>query len=289
MKIILSTWREPGAVAIRAAWDNSRSGGNLVDNLEAGLAAAELDPELIMIGYGSLPNAEGELQLDAAMMRGSDQLSGGVCALQGVIPAITVARKVMEETPHIQLAGQHAREFALRHGMKARQTLSPFALKKYEQWLEDPHRIRVYEHAASDTVTMLGWEDGQTVAASSTSGLPYKMPGRVGDSPIFGAGIYADDEVGAAGSTGDGEELWKACASFRTLEFMRHGDSPQTACEKTIQHMLRRQPKAGELPCVVFAISREGEFGAACSKGDFELWICRDGDFEMRTFPEIKL
>lgn len=287
MKIILSSWREPGRVAIEAARDRATQGGDLVDILEAGLAAAEMDPDLLMIGYGSLPNSEGELQLDASMMRGDDQLAGGVCALQGVLPAISVARKVMEATPHIQLAGQHAREFALRNGFEARQTLSPLALKKYEDWRKDPKRVRVYEHAASDTVTMLGWEDGRTVAASSTSGLPYKMPGRVGDSPIFGAGIYADDEVGAAGSTGDGEELWKACASFRTLEFMRHGDDPLTACEKTIRHMLRRQPKAGDLPCVVFAISQEGEYGAACSNGDFELWICRDGELTMTVYPEL--
>ncbi|MBL8059115.1 MAG: isoaspartyl peptidase/L-asparaginase [Chthonomonas sp.] len=284
MTTILSTWKEPGEVAIRAAWKKRDTGGGLVDALEAGLAAAELDPNLIMIGLGSLPNAEGDLELDASIMRGSDYLCGAVCAVRNIVPVISLARKVMEDTPHVMIAGEQARRYAIEQGFEPRQTLTGEVIARWEEWRESPERIKVYEHTHSDTVTMLGLSEGKMVAASSTSGLPFKQPGRVGDSPIFGAGIYADDEVGSAGATGNGEELWKAVASFRAVEFMRQGMSPQVACERVIEHMIRRQPRAQELPCVVFAMSRDGEIGAATTKDQFDLWICQDGEFEMKTF-----
>lgn len=284
MTTILSTWKEPGEVAIRAAWDKRQSGGGLIDALEAGLAAAELDPNLIMIGLGSLPNAEGDLELDASIMRGSDLMCGAVCAVRNIVPVISLARRVMEDTPHVMIAGDQARRFAIEEGFEPRQTLSADVIERWETWRKSPERIKVYEHTHSDTVTMLGLADGNLAAASSTSGLPFKQPGRVGDSPIFGAGIYADDEIGAAGATGNGEELWKAVASFRAVEFMRQGLSPQQACEGVVQQMLRRQSKAQELPCVVFAMNRDGEVGAATTKGTFELWICRDGDLQMQSF-----
>ncbi len=284
MTTILSTWKEPGEVAIRAAWDKRQSDGGLIDTLEAGLAAAELDPNLIMIGLGSLPNSEGDLELDASIMRGSDLMCGAVCAVRNIVPVISVARKVMEDTPHVMLAGDQARRYAIEQGFEPRQTLTAQVINRWEEWCESPERIKVYEHTHSDTVTMLGLTNGKMAAASSTSGLPFKQPGRVGDSPIFGAGIYADDEIGAAGATGNGEELWKAVASFRAVEFMRQGLSPQQACEAVVQQMLRRQAKAQELPCVVFAMDRYGEIGAATTKDTFDLWICRDGDMQMQSF-----
>lgn len=284
MTTILSTWKEPGEVAIRAAWDKRQAGGGLIDSLEAGLAAAELDPNLIMIGLGSLPNAEGDLELDASIMRGSDLMCGAVCAVRNIVPVISLARKVMEDTPHVMIAGDQARRYAIEQGFEPRQTLTAEVIERWEEWRQSPERIKVYEHSHSDTVTMIGLDDGHMVAASSTSGLPFKQPGRVGDSPIFGAGIYADDEIGSAGATGNGEELWKAVASFRAVEFMRQGMSPQSACEAVIQQMTRRQSKALELPCVVFAMNRDGDIGAATTKGTFDLWVCRDGTIEMLTF-----
>ncbi len=284
MTTILSTWREPGEVAIRAAWAKRQSGGSLEDTLEAGLAAAELDPNLIMIGLGSLPNSEGELELDASMMRGSDLMCGAVCSVRSIVPIISVARMVMEDTPHVMLAGDQARRYAIERGFKPRQTLTARVIERWEEWRTSPERIKVYEHAHSDTVTMLALSEGNLLAASSTSGLPFKQPGRVGDSPIFGAGIYADDEIGAAGATGNGEELWKAVASFRAVEFMRQGRTPQEACEAVIHHMLRRQTRAQDLPCVVFAMNKDGDFGAAATKDEFPMWVCRDGEFELKVF-----
>jgi N4-(beta-N-acetylglucosaminyl)-L-asparaginase len=289
MDVILSTWERPGKVAIENAWKARQSGADLRTTLERGLAAAELDPTLLAIGLGSLPNSDGELELDASMMDGADLSCGAVCAVRGIVPVISVARKVMEETPHVMLAGDQARRFALSKGFRPQNTMTAEAIEHYNQWRKDPSAEDLeYRHAVEeshDTVTMLAMESpGHVVAASSTSGWAYKLPGRVGDSPIVGAGIYADDEVGCAGATGLGEELWKAAASFRTVEFMRQGMSAQEACQGTVDQMVRRQKDSTKLPCVVLALRKDGDFGAAITKGTFELWICRDGVFEMRTF-----
>lgn len=292
MTTILSTWREPGEVAIRAAWKARQDGKCLRGTLEAGLSAAELDPTLLAIGLGSLPNSDGELELDASMMDGADLSAGAVCAVRGICPVISVARKVMEETKHVMLAGEQARRFALAKGFRPKNLMTAEAIKHYETWLESPESLdKAYIHAINethDTVTMLALEDpSHVVAASATSGWAFKMPGRVGDSPIIGAGIYADDEVGAAGATGLGEELWKAAASFRTVEYMRQGRSAQEACEETVKQMIRRQPASLGMSCVVMALRTDGDFGASVTTGEFPMWICRDGEIEMRVFQPL--
>lgn len=279
-------------MALRASMRARLSGCDLLTCLEDGLAAAELDPSLIAVGLGSIPNADGELELDASMMDGRTLEAGAVCAVRGIVPVISVARMVMEKTPHVLIAGDQARRFAIENGMKPRNLMTEDSCRLYDEWLSSPERGGDYVHTISDkpsdTVTMLGLElvEGKPhfVAASSTSGLSFKRPGRVGDSPIVGAGIYADDEAGAAGATGLGEELWKACASFRTVEEMKRGMSAQEACDSTVRQMLRRQPHATDMPCVVFAIDRDGSFGAATTKGEFPLWSWTGGDPQMQSF-----
>ncbi len=174
----------------------------------------------------------------------------------------------------------------------------PAAQARYEEWCKTQtkfsaddyvhtHRDKSGQHLG-DTVTVLGQEEpGHVVAASSTSGIAWKLPGRVGDSPIVGAGIYADDEVGCAGATGLGEELWKAVASFRATEAMRRGLTAQEACEETILHMVRRQPGSTAVPCVVLALRNDGDFGAATTAGEFVLWICQDGEFQSRVVTPL--
>lgn len=291
----LASWREPGEATIREAWRQFSGGADMLTAMTEGLAVAELDPNLIAIGRGSVPNTDGDIELDASIMNGTSLESGAVCAVRGICPVIRVAKQVMDLTPCVMLAGEQARRFALENGAEPVVTHSEDSIRRHQLWAAAENKEAHYVHVMSDptsqihgdTVTILGLNGGQMAAASSTSGLPFKRPGRVGDSPILGAGIYADDEVGAAGATGNGEELWRAVASFRTLEHMRAGMSPTQACEATIKFMIRRRPVTLEQPCVVFALSPEGEIGAATTHSPFPLWSCRDGVFELTEIPPV--
>lgn len=292
VRTIVSTWKRPGEVAIKGALVKSGAGGSLLDAIEAGLIAAEDDPNLVAIGRGSLPNSDGEIELDASVMIGETLSGGAVCSVRGLLPAISMARWVMERTDHVMLAGDQARRFGMEQGLKPQNLMTNAVNRAYELFLEDPIKAKEYIHTLDqvpphDTVTMLGREDGKFVAASSTSGMPFKVPGRVGDSPIIGAGIYADDEVGCAGATGRGEDLWKASASFRAVEFMREGDSAQRACERVIEFMVRRLPMAREIPCVVLALDREGGFGAAISTGKFDLWVAEGEEVSCHHYEGV--
>lgn len=298
---LLATWKDAGKVAIEAAWAARHAGSQLLECIESGLGVAEEDPSLIAIGLGSLPNAEGVLELDASMMDGTTLEAGAVCSVRDLSPVISLARMVMQDTPHVMLAGNEARNYGISRGLKPQTLERERTLAEWRKWKEQNGGFELkskdYVHSVADidgqhsgdTITMLGMETlagkpNHLVAASSTSGLAYKMPGRVGDSPIVGAGIYADDEIGAAGATGMGEELWKADASFRTICFMEQGRTPQEACEATVEFMARRLPKSLNVPCVVFAINKQGQFGAALTVGTFDLWICQDGKFSVQTF-----
>lgn len=293
MTTILSTWKRPGEVAIRAAWNARTSGADLLSCLEKGLAAAELDPTLIAIGLGSVPNSEGVLELDASIMDGANFRSGAVCAMCDIVPAISVAKLVMDKTSHCMLAGDAARQFALEHGFEPTELNTEDSIARYQEWLSTQPDVATYVHASEekmgDTVTMLALEaPTHCVAASSTSGLPFKLPGRVGDSPIIGAGIYADDAVGSAGATGNGEALWRNVTSFRVINLMERGMSAQEACEAAMRHLAKTQPDQLHLPSAAFALRRDGDIGAAVIGGDspFEVWICRDGEIEMiERFP----
>lgn len=294
MTTMLATWRQPGHVTMDAASARLSRTGCLMDAIEAGLAAAEDDPELIAIGRGSVPNSDGEIELDASIMRGDTLAAGAVCAMRGVFPAISVARRVMDQTPHIMLAGDQARRFAIQQGFVPENLVTEEVCRRYREYLKSPERAKAYVHTAQDgaepahdTVTMLGLKEGSFVAASSTSGMPFKVPGRVGDSPIVGAGIYADDEAGAAGATGLGEELWKACASYRAVRNMGAGMPAQEACEEVARHMRRRQPRSRETICVVVGLDKEGGFGAGVTTGEFDLWVWRDGDLQCRHYTQV--
>jgi len=294
MTTFLASWRDPGKAAVDTAWQARQEGGDLLTCLEKGLSACELDPNFLAIGLGSLPNQDGELELDASIMDGADLSAGAVCALRGICPAISVAKLVKDRTPHVMLAGDQARRFAISQGIDPINLMTSENVRRYEEWQRSRiSAIQEYVHSPTeqhhgDTVTMLAWEEpGHVVAASSTSGLSWKIPGRVGDSPIVGAGIYADDEVGCAGATGLGEELWKACVSFRTVEALRHGMTPQQAAEDSVYQMIRRQPGATVFPCVVFCMNNKGDFGAATTKGEFPLWICQEGETRLQVFAGL--
>jgi isoaspartyl peptidase/L-asparaginase-like protein (Ntn-hydrolase superfamily) len=277
MSTILATWERPGKVAIEAARQRLLESGSIEDALEHGLAVAELDESLIAIGRGSIPNADGEIELDAGIMRGSDLAVGAVCAVRGILPAIALARKVMLETKHVMLAGDAARRFALEQGMRVHNLLSEDSIRRYREWEKDHRYEDLYVHSSEekpvpDTITMLGNDANGCVAASSTSGLAFKLAGRVGDSPIAGAGFYADDQVGCVGATGWGEDLWRTGASLRVVDAMAAGKSPQQACDLLIDKMVARRPETAGRHSVVFALNRQGEYGASCTARPFQLW-----------------
>lgn len=288
MTTLLSTWNEPGEVAIRAAVAKLGTGGSMLDALEAGLAAAEDDPHLVAIGRGALPNSEGVIELDASVMVGADLAAGSVCALQGILPAITVARWVMERTPHVMIAGDQAKRFAIQNGLKEQSLDTDESRARFAEYLDRPEVKEKYVHTAHDTVTVLGNRDGKLAAASSTSGLAFKVPGRVGDSPIVGSGIYADDEAGCAGATGWGEQLWRACASYRTVQNLAKGMAAQEAAEETVRYMLRRLPGSREMACAVMAVAKDGSFGAAVSNGTFPYWSWTGGEPEFHECTPLE-
>jgi isoaspartyl peptidase/L-asparaginase-like protein (Ntn-hydrolase superfamily) len=289
MTKFLATWEKPGEKAIQIAAESHKAGRPLARCLEDGLTAAEDDPEFVAIGRGSLPNSEGVIELDASIMDGRDLNCGAVCAMQDILPAIKVARLVMENTPHNLIAGDQARRFAIQHGIQPQDLSTPRSREHYQMYLDSPERAKEYIHTLDDnppdTVTMLGIEDGpHLIAASSTSGLGYKLPGRVGDSPIVGAGIYADDEAGAAGATGWGEDLWKACVSVRVVDQMRAGKNAQEACDTVIREMVRRRPDTAGRHSVVIALDRDGGHGVAVVGKKFDLWVYEDGATRMETY-----
>ena len=283
--VFVSTWPDAGGPCVRRATESYASQGDLLTACEDGLIEVELDPRFHAIGYGGLPNADGEQELDAGLMDGATLEAGAVCAVRGIVPVISLARRVMEDTPHVMLAGDQAVRFALANGFERRSLQSENSLRRYEEWRANKHGAEV-AHLVHDTVTIVGREEpGHVVAACSTSGLAWKLPGRVGDSPIIGGGFYADDEAGAAGATGLGEDIWRFMLSFRAVEFMRAGLSAQEACDKAIGMMVERKPKTREQVSAVFAVSKGGDWGAAASKRGFVAWTSIDGVVESHEIP----
>ena len=252
-------------------------------------ANIESDPSISTVGIGGLPNRDGVMELDAGYMRGSDLSCGSVAALRVTCPAIRVAKAVAEQTNHVMLAGQGADDFALEQGFKR---IAPEAMltertrSQYEKWQADVQAgvADSEKMVGHDTVGVLGWHEGETVACVATSGLGYKRPGRVGDSPIIGAGLYADDRAGCSAGTGIGEELYRHFAAGRVNDAMRAGQSAMDAVTGVLQNMIERDPANALRGLCLIAIDRQGRVGAATTRTDnhrFEYHVCRAGEFEL--------
>jgi len=280
--VFLSTWVQGKAANARAA-DVIKSGGSLLDAVEKGINTAEDDPNITTVGYGGLPNAEGEVELDAAIMDGTRHRAGAVCSLHSIKNPISVARLVLEKTKHTTLAGEGAFRFALQMGFKPQQLLTPESLKKWLEWKADPKRKTFWLNPADnhDTIGMVGTDGkGHVVTGCSTSGLAWKIPGRVGDSPLVGCGVYADDNVGAASATGDGDLMTNYCTSVSIVHTMARGASPQEACVELLQHMTKTDPKNRDGEVCVLALNPRGEVGAAAMNKAYRLKsaLLRDGE-----------
>jgi N4-(beta-N-acetylglucosaminyl)-L-asparaginase len=275
--VFVSTWQDAGEPCVRKAWETWVQTRDLLAACESGLVEVEMDPRFRAVGFGSLPNREGEQELDAGMMDGGTLAIGSVCSVRGVVPVISVARRVMERTPHVMLAGDQAKRFAEREGFSVRCLHSEQSLSAFEEWIANKRDAEV-AHLVHDTVTIVGCDDtGHCVSACSTSGLAWKLPGRVGDSPIAGAGFYANDEFGAAGATGVGEDIWRFMLSFQVVEAMREGISALESCRLAIHRMVSRKPDTREKTSAVIAVSRHGDWGAAATKAGFTAWVCDNG------------
>jgi isoaspartyl peptidase/L-asparaginase-like protein (Ntn-hydrolase superfamily) len=278
--MVISTWNH-GYEANEAAWKVLGSGGSALDAVEQGVRVPEADPDNLSVGYGGLPDRDGHVTLDAAIMKGNGDC-GSVTFLEHIMHPISVARMVMEKTPHVMLSGEGALQFALENGFKKQDLLTEKAKKAWEEWLAEEQYKPVINIENHDTIGMLAIDSNKHIAgACTTSGLGFKMHGRVGDSPVIGAGLYVDDEVGAATATGLGELVMKTLGAFLLVELMRNGYTPQEACEEGIRRIARKIPRYEEYQIGYLAVNRAGETGAYAIHEGFNYALFREGSFEL--------
>ncbi len=233
----LSTWVH-GLQANEEALRVMGEGGSAVDGAEKGVMVVEADPNGSSVGIGGLPDRDGNVTLDACIMDHQGN-AGSVCFLQNIKHPIAVARKVMDDTPHVMLAGEGAKRFALAQGFAEENLLTESSKKSWQEWLKSAEYNPIINVENHDTIGMICQDaEGNLSGSCTTSGLAYKMHGRVGDSPIIGAGLYVDNDYGAATATGMGELMMKTLGSFLVVELMRQGASAQEACEAAIQRIV---------------------------------------------------
>lgn len=291
--IVVSTW-DFGVAANHAAWDVLRKGGWALDAVEAGARVPEADLKNHSVGRAGYPDRDGHVSLDASIMDEAYNC-GAVAAIEHIAHPISVARLVMEKTPHVLLVGEGALQFALEQGFQKEELLTPESRAAWKDWVKTAHyqpvansEMKTYGRAPGsrlpgdihnhDTLGILALDSqGRLSGACTTSGMAWKLRGRVGDSPIIGAGLYVDGEVGGATSTGVGEEVIRNAGSFLVVELMRQGRSPQAACEEAVMRIVRRRPDAAKTLQVGFlALGKTGDVGAFAIQKGF-VYARRDG------------
>ncbi len=289
--IVISTWKH-GLAANEAAYSILKAGGNSLDAVEQGVKIAEDDPSVLSVGYGGLPDERGVVTLDAAIMDWRARIGSVIC-VENIHNPISLARLVLEDTEHTILAGDGAYEFAIKNGFKAENLLTPESIKRFHEWkltkdtkpeeihtddfkiIETKHD-KINEDGFHDTIGMVAIDkEGKISASCTTSGMAWKLHGRVGDSPIIGSGLYVDGEVGGAVSTGRGEECIRACGSFLIVELMRNGNSPMEACRLACERVYRLNLLSSKNRDHIFqvgfvALNTKGEYGAYSVRGGFQ-------------------
>ncbi len=270
--IVLSTWRF-GIEANQAAWAILSKNGKALDAVEAGVMVPEGDPKERSVGYGGRPDRDGRITLDACIM---DELSniGSVAGLEFIKHPISVARAVMEKTPHVMLVGDGALQFALSQGFKKENLMVEESEKEWKEWLKDSEYKPIANIENHDTIGMIALDShGNLSGACTTSGMAFKMHGRVGDSPIIGAGLYVDNEVGAATATGHGEEVIRIAGCHLVVELMRQGKTPQQACEEAVARVVKlmdlRKKDLKDIQVGFIALNKNGETGSYCVQSGF--------------------
>ena len=267
--LVLSTWNF-GVAANEAAWKILSAGGRALDAVEAGVKVPEGDPKVTSVGYGGLPDRDGHVTLDSCIMDENGQ-AGSVCCLEHIVHPVSVARMVMEKTPHVILVGEGALKFALDNGFKKENMLTPESEAAWKEWLKTSKYAPVINFENHDTIGMIAMDaNGNLSGACTTSGLAYKMHGRVGDSPIIGAGLFVDNEIGAATATGHGEFVIKTAGSAMVVEMMRQGKSPVEACKEVVNRVAKKYPeKVKDIQVAFIAINKAGEYGGYCLRKGF--------------------
>ncbi len=298
--LVISTWKH-GIAANEKAYGILSSGGNSLDAVEQGVRVSEDNPGVLSVGYGGLPDAEGRLTLDAAIMDWNARIGSVVC-IEHIKNPVSVARLILEVTEHVCLAGEGAFNFAVMNGFQPDILHSENSIRKYNEWKSgnygksqefhtDEYKVKkldINEDGNHDTIGMVAIDkDGHLSAACTTSGTAWKLHGRVGDSPIIGAGLYVDGGVGAAAATGRGEECVRACGSFLVVELMRQGMSPQGACESASKrviklNLLSHKNRDHDYQVGFIAVNANGEYGAASVRDGFEYALCEGGKNELK-------
>jgi len=277
--IVLSTWNF-GLQANEAAWKILKNNGRALDAVEAGVKIPEGDPKERSVGYGGRPDRDGRVTLDACIMDEYANI-GSVACLEHIKHPISVARAVMEKTPHVMLVGEGALQFALSQGFKKENLLVEESEKEWKEWLKTSQYKPIVNIENHDTIGMIALDaHGNLSGACTTSGMAYKMHGRLGDSPIIGAGLYVDNEIGAATATGHGEEVIRIAGCHLVVELMRHGRTPQQACEEAVQRIIKltklRNKNLKDIQVGFIALNKKGQSGSYCVQGGFN-YAVHDG------------
>jgi len=270
--IVISTWNF-GVQANGAAWEILKNNGRALDAVEAGVKIPEGDPTERSVGYGGRPDRDGRVTLDSCIM---DEFSniGSVACLEHIKHPISVARAVMEKTPHVMLVGDGALQFALSQGFEKENLLVEASEKEWKEWLKKSEYLPKANIENHDTIGMIALDShGNLSGACTTSGMAFKMHGRVGDSPIIGAGLYVDNEIGAATATGHGEEVIRIAGCHLVVELMRQGKSPQKACEEAVMRIvkltLNRGKNLKDIQVGFIALNKKGQYGSYCIQSGF--------------------
>jgi N4-(beta-N-acetylglucosaminyl)-L-asparaginase len=274
--IVISTWNF-GVQANGAAWEILKNNGRALDAVEAGVRIPEGDPKERSVGYGGRPDRDGRVTLDACIMDENANI-GSVACLEYIKHPISVARAVMEKTPHVMLVGDGALQFALEQGFIKENLLVEESEKEWAAWLKTSNYKPVANIENHDTIGMIALDaHGNLSGACTTSGLAFKMHGRVGDSPIIGAGLYVDNEIGAATATGHGEEVIRISGCHLVVELIRQGKSPQKACEEAVARIVKltknRNKNIKDIQVGFIALNKKGEYGAYCIQGGFNFAV----------------
>jgi N4-(beta-N-acetylglucosaminyl)-L-asparaginase len=281
--LIVSTWPF-GKASNDAALKILLSGGPLLDAVEQGIWVTESDITNKSVGLSGTPNAAGVAQLDSCIMFGPGHRAGSVAALEGIRHPISAARRVMEKTPYVMMVGEGARMFALGQGLESVEVNSRDLYERWQKQQSAPAAKKGHDTLALLIVAA----NGDIAGGCSTSGLGGKLPGRVGDSPIIGSGLYVDNETGAAGATGLGENIMRYCASFQVVELMRQGLHPREACQQTIDRIVRSEPKGKNLSINLVALDKRGRHGAAGTDEGFHYSVTTRSASEVLANPSFE-